>query len=289
MARFVVGGLIPAAVFVVYFIAVGALKEFIDAYLLINARYTTPAPLLTDFAAKWVRMQEGYGITLWVIMAGLLTLPILTITHIIRGRWRAPEHISFVAITAASFVGIAWSFRDFNSWPDAFVLLPFAAIGVGAIAKEVTARLPAKIALALVLVWTVAAGAVAVTYSRTRAGDRLELQRESVTALLDQLPSDATMLSIGAPHPMFLSGMRNPTRHQTFARGLDQYVDDTWPGGLKGFGEWVGRQEATIIAFGGGRVPSWLRPTINGEYRRVGRAPGWTWFVHRSVASEVLN
>ena len=105
MARFLVGGLIPAAGFVVYFIAEGALKEFIDAYLLINARYTTPASLLSDFAAKWIRMQEGYGITLWVIMAGLLALPILTIAHIIRGRWRAPEHISFVAITAASFVG----------------------------------------------------------------------------------------------------------------------------------------------------------------------------------------
>jgi hypothetical protein len=288
MARFLVGGLIPAAVFVVYFIAEGAFKEFIDAYLLINAKYTTPAPLLSDFAQKWTRMQEGYGITLWVIMAGLSALPILTITHISRGRWRAPEHISFVAITAASFVGIAWSFRDFNSWPDAFVLLPLAAIGVGAIAKEITARLPAKAALALVLVWTVAAGAVAVTYSTTRSGDRLELQRESVTALLDQLPSDATMLSIGAPHPLFLSGMRNPTRHQTFARGLDRYVDDTWPGGLRGFGEWVGRQEPTIIAFEGGGVPTWLRPTLHGEYRRVGRAPGWTWFVHRSVASGVL-
>ena len=112
----------------------------------------------------------------------------------------------------------------------------------------------------------------------------MSAERESVTALLDQLPSDATMLSIGAPHPLVLSGLRNPTRHQTFVRGLNRYVDDTWPGGLIGFGEWVGRQEPTIIAFGRG-IPKWLRTTIKREYLRAGRGPSWTWYVHRSAAS----
>jgi hypothetical protein len=286
MARFLLGGLIPTAIFVVYFIAVGALKEFVDAFLLINARYTTPAPLLNDFAKRWMLMHKGYGITLWVIMAGLAALPILTIVLIVRGKWRAPEHISFVAFAAASFVGIAWSFRDFNSWPDAFVLLPLAAVGVGGIAKVITARLPAKAALALVLVWMVAAGAVALNYSTTRRNYGLELERDAVTAMVDQFPFDPTMLSIGAPEPLVLSGIRNPTRHQTFARGLDRYVDDTWPGGLEGFGEWVGRQEPTIITFGL-PVPRWLRTTIKSEYVHAGRGRGWTWYVHRSVASDL--
>ena len=288
MVRFLAGGLIPAAVFVVYFLAVGALKEFVDAYLLINARYTTPAPLLNNFAKRWTLMHQGYGITLWVIMAGLAALPILTIALIVRGKWRAPEHIPFVAFAAASFVGIAWCFRDFNSWPDAFVLLPLAAIGVGGIANEITARLPAKAALALVLAWMVAAGAVSLNYSITRRNHGLERQRDSVTAMLDQFPSDATMLSIGSPHPLVLSGKRNPTRHQSFGRGLTQYVDDTWPGGLEGFGEWVAREEPTIITLGG-RIPTWLRPTIKKDYLNAGRGPGWTWYVHRSAVSDLRN
>jgi 4-amino-4-deoxy-L-arabinose transferase-like glycosyltransferase len=288
MGRFLLGGLIPAAVFVVYFIAVGALKEFFDAYLLINARYTTPAPLLDDWAKRWMLMHQGYGITLWVIVAGLAALPILTVALIVRGKWRAPEHISFVGFAAASFVGITWSFRDFNSWPDAFVLLPLAAVGVGGIAKEITARLPAKAALALVLVWMVAAGAVAVNYSITRRNYGLELERDSVTAMVDQFSFDPTMLAIGAPQPLVLSGIRNPTRHQTFARGLDQYVDDTWPGGLEGFGEWVGRQEPTIIALSR-RVPKWLRPTIKSDYLNAGRGPSWTWYLHRSAVSDLRN
>ena len=287
LGRFLVGGLVPALIFIVYFAATGALKEFVDAYLLINAEYTTPDPLLSGFARKWTLMHKGYGITLWVLVAGLCALPILSFALIGRGRWRAPEHISLVAITAGSVVGIAWIFRDFNSWPDAFVLLPIAAMGVGGLTKEITARLPAKAALALVLVWTVVAVTVAVNYSITMRNDELELQRESVAAWLDLLPSDATMLSIEAPQPLVLSRITNPTRHQMFSRGLDQYVDDTWPGGLRGFGEWIGLQEPTIIAFNRGRVPWWLRPTLKGEYRRAGRGPGWIWFVHRSVASDL--
>ncbi len=96
------------------------------------------------------------------------------------------------------------------------------------------------------------------------------------------------MLSIGAPQPLVLSRIRNPTRHQTFVRGLDQYVDDTWPGGLEGFGEWVGRQEPTIIALSR-QVPEWLRPTIKKDYLNAGRGPSWTWYLHRSAVSDLRN
>ena len=31
------------------------------------------------------------------------------------------------------------------------------------------------------------------------------------------------------------------------------------------------------------RGPRWLRRTLESEYRWAGRAPGWSWYVHRSV------
>jgi hypothetical protein len=286
LIRFVVGGLVPASVCVIYFAVAGALKEFIDAFLLINARYTIAAPLLTDFAKKWSRTQGAYGVSLWVMGVGLAALAILTFLAIRRGGWRAPARIPVAAVGAAFFAAIAWSFRDFNSWPDAFLFLPFAAVGIGGIAKELTERLPARAALLLCLTSVVAAVAVAATYSTTHRGQALELQRASVAAMLEQLPSDVSIQSIGAPEPLVLSRSTNLTRHQIFVDGLDQYINDTWPGGLRGFARWVGREEPTIVSMNRNRVPRWLRATIKREYRWAGQA-GWTWYVHRSVGPVV--
>jgi hypothetical protein len=266
--------------FVIYFALVGALKEFIEAFLVINARYTVSSPLLFNLPRKWAQMH-AYGITLWVFLAGLTALVILTFVALWRGGWRAPARIPIAAVGAASFAGIAWSFRDFNSWPDAFVLLPLAAVGIGGIAKELIDRLPAKAPLVICLAWAVASVAVATTYSLTRQGHALPRQRAQVARILDILGPDISMQSIGAPGPLVLSGKRNPTRHQTFVDGLNEYINDTWPGGLRGFARWVGRQEPTILALNKG-VPRWLRGTIEREYRWAGPATGWTWYVHRS-------
>jgi 4-amino-4-deoxy-L-arabinose transferase-like glycosyltransferase len=282
LLRFVLGGLVPASVCIVYFAVAGALKEFLDAFLLINARYTQSAPLLTDFGKKWGRTQGAYGVSLWVLGVGLAALVILTFLAVRRGGWRAPARIPVAAVGAASFAAAAWSFRDFNSWPDAFLLLPLAAIGIGGIAKELTVRLPARAALLLCLASVVAAVAVAATYSTTHRGHGLDRQRASVAAMLKRLPPDSTMQSIGAPEPLVLSRSRNPTRHQVFVDGLDQYISDTWPGGLRGFAEWVGREQPTIVSMNSNLVPLWLRGTIEREYRWAGHV-GWTWFVHRSV------
>lgn len=283
LVRFVVGALVPALISVIYFTVVGALHEFIDAFLLINIQYTESSPLMSHFAKSWMNLQQGYGISVWVLVVGLPALAILTFLAIYRERWRAPALIPVAAVGAASFVAIWWSFRDFNKWPDAFVLLPLAAIGVGGIAKELFERVPTRAALSLSLVWTVFAVAVAVTFSTTHRDYDLRRQRDSVATMLAQLPGDASIQSIKAPQPLVLSGTTNPTRHQSFGRGLHRYVDDTWPGGLAGFAEWIGREEPTTIALGGRRIPRWLGKTLKREFVLEGHAEGWVWYVHRSV------
>ncbi|MDQ4057804.1 MAG: hypothetical protein M3124_01625, partial [Actinomycetota bacterium] len=171
-----------------------------------------------------------------------------------------------------------------------FPLLPMAAVGIGGIAKELSERLSARAVLSLALAWVMAAVGVAVTYSATQRDRGLERQREAVTTMLEQLPPGASIMSMRAGQPLVLSGSTNPTRHQTFLRGgLSRYVDDTWPGGLAAFAEWVGREEPTIISLNRRSLPQWLRKTIGTEYRRVGRGPGWTWYVHRSVGPRVLS
>jgi hypothetical protein len=288
LVRLAVGGLVPATLCVIYFVLAGAMREFIDAFLLINANYTVPEPFMQDLEQRWVVLQDGYGVSLWVIVVGLSALVVLTFVAIRREGWRAPARLPVAAVGAAGLAAVAWSLRDFNGWADAFLLLPAAAVGVGGIAKVLAERLAARVAGSLVLVWVLAAGAIAVSYSVTQRRHILQVQRESVEAMLAQLPADTSIQSIGAPQALVLSRTRNPTRHVTFKRGLEEYVEDTWPGGLIGFAQWVGREQPTIISLGSGPKPAWVLPLLRSEYRRVGRAPGWRWFVHRSVASNVL-
>ena len=285
--RIAVGGLVPAALCVTYFTLAGAMREFIDAFFLINTNYTVPEPFTQDLEQRWVVLQDGYGISLWVILVGLAALVILTFVAIRREGWSAPARLPVAAVGATSLAAVAWSLRDFNGWADAFLLLPAAAVGVGGIAKVLAERLPARVGGSLVLVWVLAAGATAISYSVNQRRHTLQVQRESVEAMLAQLPADTSIQSIGAPQALVLSRSRNPTRHLTFKRGLEDYVEDTWSGGLIGFAEWVGREQPTVISLASGPKPAWVLPLLRAEYRRAGRAPGWTWFVHRSVASNV--
>ena len=282
--RFIVGGLIPASICIIYFALVGALREFFDAFLLINARYSSGNLLLPVFERKWAVLKEAYGVSLWVLVVGLAALAILTLLAFLRGGWRAPARVPVAAVGAAGVAALSWSLRDFNSWPDALLLLPLAAVGIGGVAKELIERLPPRAGLALCLAWVIAAVAIAANYSTTQRSRLLRRQRSAVAAMLQLLPSDASIQSIGAPEALVLSGRTNPTRYQTFSQGLGRYMNDTWPGGLRGFAKWVGREEPTVITIGR-RVPTWLRRTIHREYRLADFAPGWTWYVHRSLGA----
>lgn len=292
LVRIAVGGLVPVAIFLLYFAAVGALREFIDDFLLINANYSAGSsnPVTpSNFARVWSRLEAGYGVSLWVMVVGLGALAVLSLS-VLRGenRRKDPGLITVAAFGVASLVGLAWTSRDFDSWPDAFLFLPLAAIGIGGLARAIIERLSSRVAISLTLAWVVAAVAVAGTYSLAERDHRLTHQRHSVDAMLARLPSGATFLSINAPQALVLSGKTNPTIHQVFQGGLADYVDDTWPGGIRGFGDWIGREQPTVIAIGG-NWPPWLADTIKTGYRRAGKAPGWVWYVNRSVAPEVSS
>ena len=74
-----------------------------------------------------------------------------------------------------------------------------------------------------------------------------------------------------------------------FFKGLIKYVDDTWPGGLSGLGDWIGRERPTFITFNHNHVPKWMRRTINDHYVRAGSAPKWIWYVDRSVGHSLAK
>ena len=289
LLRVAVGGVVPAAIAVLAYVVLGALEEFLDAFLLINARYTRQHRFF-DFPAENARdLVHGYGSSLVVLGVGAVVLLVLAVAALVRpDPGHRAERAALVGIAASLLVGLAWSARAFDSWPDALVLLPCAVLGVGGLVGTVERWLPAKAAVALTTAWAVGATAIALNYSVGSRNENLELQREAVETVLATLPADAEVISISAPQPLVLGQLRHPSRLQVFGNGLILYVDDAWPGGREGYAQWISDRSPEVIALGPDDAPDWLVPVLDEDYARVGRTTGWAWFVHRDVGADTL-
>jgi 4-amino-4-deoxy-L-arabinose transferase-like glycosyltransferase len=289
IGEIILGGLVPVALTLVYFASVGAVGEALSGFLTINARYTASDPITANLAHNWANIRNGYHASLWVIVVGLVSILFLGVAALVR-RERRQERSGLlaIAVAAGTVAALVLTYRDFDGWPDLFLLLPYAALGIGGLAREVEARLPQRIAVPAALVWVVVAVTVAAVFSVTHRDDRLVRQRAAVDRALAALPRNASMVAINAPQPLVLSGRTNPTRYVLLTSGLDDYVDDTWPGGIAGFARSVERQRPMLIAVAPSRR-RWVSSIFGPEYVPAGSAPGWTWFVNRDVGPGAIS
>jgi len=288
--RVVAGGAVPVVVVAVYFVAVGALSDFLLGFLLLNARYNRGSSLLTHLDRDWASMQQGYGVSLWFFFLGLSTVVFLTVVAYRRADLRrTTPWLTFVAaLGPALLVDFLWNFRDFDSWADAIPVLPVAAVGIGALARLLQERLSRRTGTAITAAWVAVTLLTALIYSTTFHDTRLVDQRRSVAAFLGQLPASAKVLSIEAPQPLVLTGRRNPTRYQMFTGGMENYVDHIWPGGLQGYAKYVLRTRPDIVAIDPDKTAVW-GPALASGYKFVGCAPEWRWYADRRLGSKVLD
>ena len=290
LVRVVLGGVVPVAVLTAYFASVGALRDAVDGFLVINLHYTVANPMTDNFALRWLLLERGFGVSLWFLLAGLAALLVLAPAALVPRLRRAfPPLVSVAALGVATLGGLYWTVRDFDSWPDAFPLLPLGALGVALLAALLLRWLPATVARTIAVAWVVLAVVAALTASVTDRHDELVAQRAAVAAVLGRLPDDARLLAVNAPQPLVLSGRTNPTRYQMFTSGLDDYVDDTWPGGLHGYADdIVQRWRPDLVVVG---IPrrAWLRHGIRDDYELIGKAPGWQWWARRSLGTHTLD
>ena len=287
LARVAVGALLILAVAAAYFVAVGAFDEFVQAYALINARYTAANPVTDSWGGDWDKMVKGYKAPLALVVSGVLAVPVFAALALrTREGRKDPDTATWAGLAAGTIGGILWTMRDFDSWPDAYPLLPLAAVGTAALLRALTARLRPRAALAVAAAFVLVTGAAAVIDARD-ADTRLDRQRASVRAMLRTLPEDATIISLEASQPLVLSGRTNPFRHQMFPSSLGAYIDDTWPGGLDGFEQDLLDEEAELIAIRRPWRGGWAT-VIRPDYVRVGCAPGWTWYARRDLGPERL-
>lgn len=281
-ARIALGGLLPALCAVGIYTAIGRLQTFMDGFVLVHARYTNNTSFFENAGLNVRRLWEGYGISLVLLIAGLSALLAVTVKRLIEPtRTRAPRVAALVGVGCLTVVSLIWTLWDFDNFPDAFLLLPSAAIGLGVLGAKATEHEMMR-RLAVVVLATALTGALVYPIHHPAVG--LEQQKAAVDALLRAIPGDDELiLSVEAPQPLVLSNRRNPSRFQLFGSGADKYVDEVWPGGLEGYVSWIEQQAPTVIAVGIQGAPEWLSTTIDVHYRRAGSAPGWDWYIHKDL------
>jgi hypothetical protein len=283
LLRVALGGVIPVAVLGVWFALAGSLHDSIEAFYLINARYTVPNPVLDELGAVWLDAKTAYGFTLWLLFGGLLALALRSLAVVVPSmRRKDPSLLVLTAFTVGAAVGLAWNLRDYDAWPDLFPMLPFAAVGVGGVFALVARWLSERTRTIAAAVLSVAAVVTAVHYSVTTRNDTLDVQRASVKAVMAQLPSGARITSIEAPQPLVLTGQTNHTRYQMFRGGLQRYMDDTWPGGRDGFRRDIVKDAPDLIAVGQSTSGPW-RDAIEPAYVWIGSTDEWGWYARASL------
>lgn len=291
LLSFMAGGLVPTALCVLGFQLAGARQELFDGFLLINAEYTVQTGLLTFLGADaTASLQSGFGWSLWLLLGGLAAILVAALRRLpAAARTRDAAGMGLVAAGAAAVTSVGWSFRAFNGWPDAVVVLPMAALGIGAAACAVRAVVKGRAGTVLVTGAAVAILVVAAITSVQTRDVRLEEQVASTEAVLGAAPPGATVMSFGAPQPLVLTNRTNPSRHQMFRAGLAEYVDDTYPGGLAGFAEFVADEQPTFLTFDDPDAYPWLADVLERDYRRVANSPRWNWYASRSLGPDTIK
>jgi hypothetical protein len=255
----------------------------VDAFVVINWRYTVPNPVGDKLDLVWQDLQLAYGVTVWLVFGGAVGLVLCSLAALSRrARAASPGVLVLPAMVVGLAAGLAWTLKDYDAWPDLFTVLPFSAIGVGALFALVSQLLARRTAFAVASVLSAGAVVLALVFSVSMRDHTLDVQRHDVDAVLAQLPDDATITSIEAPQPLVLTGRTNPTRYQMFRGGLQDYMDDTWPGGLDAFKRHLVAQRPDLISVGETVSHRW-RASIEPEYVYIGSAPEWDWYARASL------
>lgn len=290
LVRIAVGGIVPTALIMLGYLVIGKLQVFLEAFFLINLRYTEQGGLFSNTGSLWSSILDAYGWSLWVIAVGTVATLALGVRAARRPTRRTPQGASLVALAVHVVVCVLWAFKAFNGWPDAFYVLPASVLGIGGLYALLARRVPGRTAVAVVVAWSALATGLSVVAALGNRSHELDDQRRDVARVMSILPPGARIASVEAPQPLVLTHQRNASRFQLFGNGLEGYVDDTWPGGAAGYGRWLVARRPTVIAVGQqSGMPDWLPPAMAGGYVDVGASNGWDWWVRGDLGARVLG
>jgi 4-amino-4-deoxy-L-arabinose transferase-like glycosyltransferase len=293
LLRYALGGLATLAATVVAFLAVGALAEFYEGFLAVHLEgYTKQASLLESAGDDPLQLLSGFGWGAPLLVTGTVAAFVLAGTRLRRLDRGSPRDCAVVSLGAGVLSCVAWSLVAFQGWPDAVVLLPFAAVGAGGAGQVLLGVLPrvwrARAAVSVAVVLVTAAGATSWVHREAR----LPAQRELVHSMLATAGPGTTVQAFGACQVLVLTGRDNPSRYVKFGLGLGRYLDDALPGGLASLANQVEERRPDLLTIGkpGGAGYRWLRPVLRPHYVRLGESPDGThWFASESLGDHIVS
>lgn len=287
LLKIAAGGVLSIVLVVAYFLAVGALRTFIDSFLLINAEYTRQVSFITWPGRMALLMWDGYGVALIPLFAGPVALIVLAYREWRTAGRRDEFSAALVGLVVGGLAGGVWSIGAFNGYADAFQFLPLSSLGTAAAIRLWQGPTPTRRATSVAMAWTLLCLAISVGYAATHRTHTLDQQRASVRAVFGRLPDDATIMTFEAPVPLVLGNLPSPSRYLLFSTDIQAYLDDTWPGGMAGFTDWITRTHPTVITVDNEETRDFLAPVLARDYVDVGDSSNFTWYVARSVDPRV--
>lgn len=261
VTRALAGASLPVAVTAAYFWLEEALDDLIDgAFVLplthLERKEESVVDRLTRLSGGVDRMYGGP--LLWIGLAAVLAV---VTAALVRRRSRfalLPGDASTIVIIGGSFLAfVAFTASDYQRYPDLYPMLPYAAIGVGAVAKVLPALADSRNLRFLAAALSLGLVGVLVAWSWSR----FSVEPPRATALVEQrartavlerlLDDDDTLYSFGNPMPLVLMNRRSPTRYVYLDAGVDRWAIGHTPGGLAGFTREIARNDpALIIVYG---------------------------------------
>jgi len=275
---FVAGGAVPSAIAVAWFAVTGTLATALRGFVVINVLDThQPSPIRHPGITVHL-LWHPYGWSLLLVPLGVVGLFLLAVRD--RRLW---------PVTAGALAATGWSLAVLNGAPDLFVVLPFAALGVAGLVVRGARRLTPRLRYAALVAVTVTGVALAGVESVATRSDLLVSEQADLSAVLATQPPDATVLSVDTPEVLALTGRDNPTPYQLFSPTMERYLDQTLPGGMRGYAERMADLRATFVTVGRTYRGSWPDRVLAADYWRVGSGPGWTWYLNRAAGLPALR
>jgi hypothetical protein len=288
VASYVVGGAVPTALLAGYFLAEGALKEAYWGFIRVNIGYTRQPTI----AESWSLLTHDYRWSLVLVLLGWavsIAWPAAALARRGRPRNHVDVETHALMLGAGGLVAGLWSCYQINGGADLFVVLPFAAVGLSAALLAAGARLSRPTARGLGAAVVAAAVLLAGVEAVSTRDHRLPTERRDVAQMVAAVPPGSTVLSLSAPEVLVLLHRRNPFPWQLSNSAISRFLDDHLDGGLAGYAGRISRLHPTLVAIGHHAVADWLRPVLDRDYVRVGRADHWTWYAATSLDRPTLQ
>ena len=258
------GAAVPLAGTALYFWITGALSDFVQAAFAfpvegLYRRHETIGERIAHIAKTFDLYYHGALIQFW---AGLALLLAVCLVALWERRFRDP----LLRIVLPTFVVLAgFSALDFQGYPDAYPLLPYAALGLGgAVAYVVRVRVlrPAAVAAAVL--------AVALAWSQFSTGraeaTTLGAQRTEAADIQHLLNPGDTIYALGDATPLVLTDRTNASRYIFLSSGVAAWQLRTLPDGFNGWMRQIHASHPAVIVVHGWhgalehKVAMWLRP-----------------------------